>query len=307
MLFLIIVLAVAAVLLGAWSVSTVVETRQTVARSLRSVEEYGRPVTTVREQELLETIGERVLAPLGRAVTSLGRRVTPGGYLENLKRKIVLAGSPAGYEVDRFLVAKVLGAASGALWYVVFFVLLGLGGAFGVLVFAFAWASSFFLPDLVLDHRVRARHDAISRALPDLLDLLVISVEAGLGFEQALDRTATAVPGPLSAEARRTLQEIRMGASRADALRALDERTQVDDLRLFILAMLQADSFGISIARILKAQADEMRLRRRQRAQEQAQRAPIKMLFPLVTLVFPAIFVVVLLPALFSIADSLRN
>ncbi len=307
MLFVAVALAVAAVLLGAWSASTTLGARRAIARSLRAVEEYGAPAASVREQELLATIGERVIAPVASAALAVARRFTPGGYVANLKRKLVLAGNPPGYEVDRFLVAKVLGAASGAVWFVAVFGLAGLGGPVGVLAWGFAWAVSFFAPDLLLDRRVRARHDAIERALPDLLDLLVISVEAGLGFEQALERTADAVPGPLSEEARRTLHEIRMGAGRADALRALDERTQIDDLRLFVLAMLQADTFGISIARILKSQADEMRLRRRQRAQERAQRAPVKMLFPLVTLVFPAIFVVVLLPALFSIADSLRS
>lgn len=307
MLLVAVALAVAAVLLAAWSASTTLGARRAIARSLRAVEEYGAPAPSVREQELLATIGERVVAPVGRAALAVARRFTPGGYVANLKRKLVLAGNPPGYEVDRFLVAKVLGAASGAVWFVAIFGLAGLGGPVGVLAWGFAWAVSFLAPDLLLDRRVRARRDAIERALPDLLDLLVISVEAGLGFEQALERTADAVPGPLSEEARRTLHEIRMGAGRADALRALDERTQVDDLRLFVLAMLQADTFGISIARILKSQADEMRLRRRQRAQERAQRAPVKMLFPLVTLVFPAIFVVVLLPALFSIADSLRS
>ena len=305
MLLLIIVFSVAAVLLGAWSVSTAIETRALVARSIRAVEEYGG--TSVRRQEMLETVGERLLGPAARALIGVGRRLTPAGYSTTLKRKIVLAGNPPGYEVDRFLAAKVFGAASCVVWYLLIFVLLSLDGLFAVVVLAFATALCFFLPDLLLDQRIRARREAIAKRLPDTLDLLVISVEAGLGFEQALERTAESVPGPLSEEARRMLQETRMGASRADALRALDERTQVDDLRMFILAMLQADNFGISIARILKAQADEIRVRRRQRAQETAQKAPIKMLFPLVVFIFPAIFVVVLLPALFNISDSLAN
>jgi len=304
MVVLIVILTIAAVTLGAWAASTSIEARQTTARSIRAVSGYGGG-TTVREQEMLETVADRVLTPLVRAVVGLGRRFTPAGYMESLKRRIVFAGNPPGYEVDRFLALKVVAVGAVPLVALVTFAVLDLRGAFG-LGFTIAIAAFLFLaPDAVLKRRVDQRRQAIERALPDMLDLLVISVEAGLGFEQALERTASVVPGPLSDEARRMLQETRMGASRSDALRALDERVQVDDLRAFVLAMLQADSFGISISRILKSQADETRTRRRQRAQELAQRAPIKMLFPLATCIFPAIFVVVLLPALLNIADSL--
>ena len=213
----------------------------------------------------------------------------------------MLAGSPPGYEVDRFLILKVLGFASIILWIPLAVAFLSDNTLFAILLVGFAWGVCFFGPDILLDGRITRRREEIERRLPDTLDLLVISVEAGLGFEQALERTATAVPGPLSEESRRMLQETRMGASRADALRALDERTQVDDLRTFILAMLQADAFGVSIARILRSQADEIRIRRRQHAQEQSQKAPIKMLFPLAVCIFPAVFVIVLLPAVIQI------
>jgi tight adherence protein C len=299
MIALIVLLAVSAVTLGAWSASTTMEVRSGTRRSLRAIDDYQ--LADARDDEMRESIGARVLAPMGRSLTDLARRLTPVGYVDNVKRKIVLAGSPPGYEVDRFLILKLLGFASIILWIGLAAAFLGDHRALAVLVVIFASGVCVFGPDILLDDRIKRRRDEIERRLPDTLDLLVISVEAGLGFEQALERTAAAVPGPLSEESRRMLQETRMGASRADALRALDERTQVDDLRTFILAMLQADAFGVSVSRILRGQADEIRIRRRQAAQELSQKAPIKMLFPLAVCIFPAVFVVVLLPAAIQI------
>ncbi len=301
MIALIVLFAVAAVVLGAWSASASLETRSGSKRSLRAMDDYE--LADVRDEKMKEPIGARVIAPISRGILDLARRFTPAGYNENVKRKIVLAGSPPGYEVDRFLILKVLGFASVIVWIPLAFTFLGDRKLFAILIVGFAWGVCFFGPDIILDGRITKRREEIERRLPDTLDLLVISVEAGLGFEQALERTSTAVPGPLSEESRRMLQETRMGASRADALRALDERTQVDDLKTFILAMLQADAFGVSIARILRSQADEIRIRRRQHAQELSQKAPIKMLFPLAVCIFPAVFVVVLLPAIIQIFE----
>lgn len=303
MLLLIIIFAVGAVALGAWSASTSVELRADARRSMRAMDDYE--TVNVRDQEMLERLSDRVVAPVGRKALEIANKFTPVGYVENLKRKIVHAGNPPGYESDRFLIFKVLGVASCLLWL-----------AFGILLFSdsmlllvmfvgFMCAISVFGPDLVLQRKIEDRRKEIERKLPDTLDLLVISVEAGLGFEQALDRTAETVPGPLSDELRRMLQETRMGASRADALRALDERTDVEDLRVFIVAMLQADTFGVSVARILHTQADEIRERRRQKVQERSQKLPVKMLFPMVLCIFPATLVVVLLPGLLQVFEQL--
>jgi tight adherence protein C len=300
---LIVLAAVGAVTLGAWSASTAFEARTTTRRSLDAMQSYEH--VNVRDQEMLESVADRVLIPVGDAMQRLARRFTPVGYIENIRHNIVLAGSPPGYEVDRFLILKVLGAVSGVLWVPLALILLKGHTLMQLIVIVGGWAACFFLPDAMLKERINKRREEIARSLSDTLDLLVISVEAGLGFEQALDRTADTVPGPLSDELRRMLQETRMGASRADALRALDERTDVDDLKTFIIAMLQADTFGVSVARILRTQADEIRVRRRSHAQERAQKAPIKMLFPLVICIFPAIFVVVLMPAVIQVFNKL--
>jgi tight adherence protein C len=294
----------AAMVLGVVVLSTTWQARAVSRRSLSVLDGYQLQ-GTVREQEVVGDIGSRVLAPVGRATARLAHRYTPVGYVEGLARKTVLAGSPAGYEIDRLLVLKVLGTASGLLWVPLIFGLLGFHGLFAFAFVGVTWGASFLGADLTVGRKIEARQHAIAVALPDVLDLLVISVEAGLGFEQAIERTASSVPGPLAEEFRRLLQETRMGASRADALRAMDERTQVEELRSFILAMLQADAFGVSIARILRTQADEMRVRRRLAAEETAEKAPIKMLFPLVFCIFPAVFVIVLGPALIAISQSL--
>jgi tight adherence protein C len=305
MLTLIVAVSVGAVFLGAISEGGMLAERAQTRESLRRLENYQ--VTGARDQELLKTFGARVVAPITSGAMGVVRKYTPIGYVESVRHKLVLAGNPPGYEVDRLLIFKVVGAASGIVWVPLILWGLGLTGTTGLLAIAFLWIASFLMPDLSLGRKIETRQKEIARRLPDILDLLVISVEAGLGFEQALDRTSAAVPGPLSEEFRRTLQETRVGASRADALRALDQRTEVPELRSFILAMLQADTFGVSIARILRAQAEEMRIRRRLAAQELAQKAPIKMLFPLVLCIFPAMFVVVLAPSVIAIMRELEK
>jgi tight adherence protein C len=273
-----------------------------VRESLRRLEGYQ--IQDVRDQEMLAPMSERVVAPLLEGLTGIATKFTPQGYGEKVAQKLVHAGDPPNLNVDKILVLKLVGLISIVFWLPIT-LMIGFQGPLllvGVLVL---WGASFMYPDVMLDRKIEDRQKEIARKLPDILDLLTISVEAGLGFEQALDRTCTAVPGALSDEFRRMLHEIRIGSSRADALRAMADRTDVPDLRGFILAMLQADTFGVSISRLLRAQAEEMRTKRRLYAQEKAQKAPVKMLFPLVFCIFPSIFVVILGPAMISISRVL--
>src|SRR4051812_339216 len=283
-------------------VGSVTAERAEVRDSLRRLEGYQ--IQDVRDQEMLAPISERVFAPLLEGLTGIARRFTPAGFGEGVAAKLVLAGSPPNLNVDKILVLKLLGIVSVIVWAPL---VLGIGfsGLLAVVAIGLLWGASFLYPDVLVNRKIDERQKEISRKLPDILDLLVISVEAGLGFEQALDRTCTAVPGALSDEFRRMLHEIRIGSTRADALRAMADRSDVPELRAFILAMLQADTFGVSISRLLRSQADEMRIKRRLKAQEQAQKAPVKMLFPLVFCIFPSIFVVILGPAMINISRAL--
>ena len=273
-----------------------------VRESLRRLEGYQ--IQDVRDQEMLAPMSERVVAPLLEGLTGVATRFTPKGYGEKVAQKLVHAGNPPNLNVDKILVMKLIGLVSVVFWLPVL-LMVGFQGPILFVGVVVLWGCAFMYPDVLLNRKIEDRQKEISRKLPDILDLLVISVEAGLGFEQALDRTCTAVPGALSDEFRRMLHEIRIGSTRADALRAMADRSDVPELRSFILAMLQADTFGVSISRLLRSQADEMRIKRRLLAQEKAQKAPVKMLFPLVFCIFPSIFVVILGPAMINISRVL--
>jgi tight adherence protein C len=301
---LIVALIGAAIALVVYSLLSQAEERTTVRDSLRQLEGYE--VENVRDQELLAPISERALLPVLGGLTSLGRRFTPTGYTDKIRQKFIFSGNGSADAVDRFLAIRVITVcfipAAFAFSYI--WNPAKLSGLTQLMVFALLSLALVLGPDALLSRRVEARQHDLRRSLPDVLDLLTISVEAGLGFEQALDRTINAVPGPLSDEFSRMLGEVRAGASRADAMRALEQRTNVPEVRSFVLAILQADTFGVSIGRVLRAQADEMRIKRRQIAQEQAQKAPVKMLIPMVFCIFPSLFVVVIGPAIINIREA---
>jgi len=287
-----------------FTIFTRVEEKQVVRDTLRQLEGYE--VDSQRDQELLAPLRDRAFVPVLSGLTGLGRRFTPMGYVEKIRLKFVYLGDSTPDAVDRFLAVRAI-TAIGAVLVVLFFFVLRMAPFEGMSNLAIGGLLTLVLvigPDAWLSRKVSERQHAIQISIPDVLDLLTISVEAGLGFEQALDRVILAVPGPLSDEFSRMLGEVRAGATRADAMRAMDERCNVAELRSFVLAILQADTFGVSIGRVLRAQSEEMRIKRRQLAQERAQKAPVKMLIPMVFCIFPALFVVVLGPAMLNIRDA---
>jgi tight adherence protein C len=286
--------------LAIYAVLSQMNEKSVVRNSLRQLDGYE--VENVRDQELLAPVTERAVAPVLTGLTNLGRRLTPVGYVDSVRQKFIRAGDGTNDAVDRYLAIRVnsIAAIIPIIWFSFFWNPVGLSGLPQLLVFAILIFAAVAGPDAMLNRRVEERQHDLRVKLPDILDLLTISVEAGLGFEQALDRTIAAVPGSLSDEFSRMLGEVRAGASRADAMRALDQRTNVPEVRSFVLAILQADTFGVSIGRVLRAQAEEMRIKRRQLAQERAQKAPVKMLIPMVFCIFPALFVVVLGPAMIN-------
>ncbi|MGF1668330.1 MAG: type II secretion system F family protein [Acidimicrobiia bacterium] len=286
--------------IAAWIGLAVVRVQRTTTDRLAV---YGRGVS--RDEALSKPFVERAFAPVVLGLGRLFNRFTPAGYLDKLQQKLLYAGNPSGMDASSLVVVKVVLLLTGL---VAAYALRNFGeGLTRLLVLVGPPVMGFLLPDVWLNRRIEDRQNAMLRALPDTLDLLVISVEAGLGFDSALARVVATVPGPLSEEFFRILQETRVGVSRRDAMRHLMDRTDLDELRSFLLAMLQAEAFGVAIARVLRVQADEMRTKRRQRAQEKAFAAPVKIVFPLVFCIFPALFIVLLGPAALSISRAFAS
>ena len=229
---------------------------------------------------------------------ALSLRLSPAGFAAKLQYRLDLAGNPDRWNPDRILGAKGLGlVALAALG-----LLIGSASPFRLIVFALAGAAAgFYLPDLLLYNAGQKRQARIRTELPDAMDMLTICVEAGLGFDAALAQVARAGSGPLAAELARALQEMQIGKTRTEALRSMAGRTTAPELRAFASALVQAGELGISVASVLREQSKEMRVRRRQWAEEQAQKVPVKILFPLLFCLFPALFVVILGPAAVTI------
>jgi tight adherence protein C len=259
-------------------------------------------LTDLRAVVLTQPTRERVVKPLGARMARAARRLTPKGLLASLERRVNLAGTAERWPMERVLATKLLLGGIGAIVGAVLFV--GNPSAGTALLAVAACGCGFFAPDAVLSSRASERQALIERELPDVLDQVTICVEAGLGFEAALQRTAFTGEGPLGQELAHALQDISLGMSRRAALDQLIERTDVPDLRHFVLALGQAERHGVPIAQVLRVQAAELREKRRQRAEERALKLPVKLVFPLVVCILPALFIVLLGPAAIRIGNS---
>jgi tight adherence protein C len=242
----------------------------------------------------------RALEPLLASGGSLVRRVSPVRRIQLSRQRIVWAGLEGSFTLEKLLGYKAAGFVAGGL-----FGLLGSPGSVPRLLWAAGLAvAASFVPDMILSSRATQRQEAIAKALPEALDLLALTVEAGLGFEQAIEVVVDNTTGALAGELTRLLREIELGVPRRDALAALRDRTDVPELSSFVVALVQSDQMGIALADVLKTQAAQVRLKRRQRAREQAAKTPVKILFPVVLGIFPALFVVTIGPGAIEIARS---
>jgi tight adherence protein C len=261
------------------------------------------PATTDLRQAVLEqSAGERILKPGVAALAHRGRRLTPTGMVSSLERRIRLAGAEAEWPIERALAGKVVFGGIGAVLGLLLFV--DSPGLATLLIAMGFVALGYMLPDALFYNKAVKRQEAMQLELADAMDQITITVEAGLGFEAAVDRLARVGDTPLKRELGRMLHEVRLGLSRRQALDNLVARTQVADLRKFVHAVAQADVYGIPIAQVLRVQSAELRDKRRQAAEEKAMKVPVKILMPLVLCILPSLFIVILGPAGIRIAET---
>jgi tight adherence protein C len=262
----------------------------------------------LEELELQAPFLERTLRPIALGLSSRMSRVASSSFQDRTEKRLALAGNPGNFRVADWLGIKVVGAVVGGLLFGFLFGVVGvlaLPPIFRIVMVAVGLLFGYTIPEFWLGGRVKKRQHLILLQIPDALDLLTISVRAGLGFDAALAKIVEKMEGPLVDEFRRALAEVRVGKARREALRDIVGRTEVPALSNFLGAIIQAEQLGVSISKVLQVQSEQLRIERRQRAEEMAAKAPIKMLFPLVGCIFPSLFIVILGPALILIMVNL--
>ena len=262
-----------------------------------------RPLS-LEEMELEQPFSQRVLVPLTRSLLGVLGRFSPKQSNERIRNSLMQAGNPGNLTPIMFSGIRIGLAVLLLIIFGLITTLSGMATFNAALYTVLGGAIGYVLPGIWLGQQISRRKNNLIKALPDALDLLTISVEAGLAFDSAMQRVAEKWDNELSREFRRVLTDVRLGRARRDALKDMVTRCGVDDVQTFLAAVIQAEQLGVSISKILRVQSDQMRIRRRQRAEEKAHQAPIKMLFPMVFLIFPALFVVILGPAVPKLYDS---
>lgn len=263
-------------------------------------------ITDLEEIELSQPITERVVFPIARKLGQLALRFTPQNAIQQTTKKLELAGNPGGMDATVFWALRIAGLSLGVVLFFVATIapegsfLKGRGLIFGIP----AAAMGFFLPELWLQGRISKRQHDVRKAMPDALDLLTICVEAGLGFDAAMSKVYEKWDNVVAISFGRVIREIQLGKLRRDALKDMAERLGVPEMTSFIAAVIQSEQLGVSLARVLRIQADQMRIKRRQLAEEAAHKAPIKMLIPMAILIFPSICIVLMTPAILMLMQS---
>ena len=285
------------------SIGLVVVDRGSMRSKLREIDDLYNFVD-VRDQELMLSFKDRVTGPVLGTLAKMGWRLSPAGRIQQIRVMLRRAGRPE-IDTDRYLAMRVLTTlAAPFAGFAAWTLAASFGGMVRLIITGLAVSGCTILPSRKLRTQVESREERILRQLPDIMDLLVICMEAGLGFTSAVTRTVANIEGEMSDEFGLALGEMRAGSSRADALTGLADRVQIPEVRSFVSAIRQADQFGISVSTVLRAQAEEMRVSRRLAAQEKAQKAPVKMLVPMVFCIFPPMFIVVIGPAGLAISGG---
>jgi tight adherence protein C len=283
------------------------DTQQTDPLERRLAEFAARgEAASLEEIEMSQPLTERVILPMARRLGEFVTRFTPQNALQSTERKLELAGNPRGLEPATFWAIRIVLAIGIAAFMLFIFSIGSINWTWGrkILFIAAFVGLGFYVPDMLLTSRIQRRQRAIRKALPDALDLLTICVEAGLGFDGAMAKVYEKWENELSLAFGRVIREIQLGKLRREALRDMADRVGIPEMTSFVAAVIQSEQLGVSMAKVLRIQADQMRIKRRQYAEELAHKAPIKMLIPMALLIFPSICIVLMTPALLMMMRS---
>ncbi len=261
---------------------------------------------TLEEIELSQPLSERIIFPLARRIGELVSRFTPQNALQSTARKLELAGNPKGLEPATFWALRIILSIAIAGFLLFIFSVGSMQWTLSrkVLIMATFVGLGFYVPEMLITSRIQRRQKAVRKAMPDALDLLTICVEAGLGFDGAMQKVSEKWDNELSWAFARVIREIQLGKLRREALRDMSDRIGIAEMTSFVAAIIQSEQLGVSMAKVLRIQADQMRIRRRQLAEEQAHKAPVKMLIPMALLIFPSICIILMTPAVLMMMGS---